>query len=347
MVAKAGVSRIDLTSGNSRMATKKKPNKRKLEQLVADAQEILSAVGIPVAEETKRRQMRIAKAFIAVAGMTADSDWVDAKSDTDGHRLRSREVIDWMNAHLDESISSGSYDDIRRKDLILPVTAGVVLKSAGKLDAATNDGTRAYALNPEFAALVRRFGTPQWEATLRKFMAGKVALADELRKQRDLARIPVVIEGQTVLFSPGEHNKIQKAVIEQFLPLFGHGAKVLYVGDTENKTLFLDEAGLKELGFFELSHDKLPDVLAYSPGKNWLYLIEAVHSANPINALRKVTLERLTTTCKTGIVFVTAFLNRDAFRKFAADIAWETEVWIADDPKHLIHFNGDRFLGPH
>lgn len=329
------------------MVAKKKPNKKKLEKLVAEALEILSAFGIPVTEETMRRRTRMAKALIAVAGMTAESDWAEAKSDADGHRLRSREVIEWMNAHLDESISSGSYDDIRRKDLILPVTAEMVLKSAGKLDAATNDGTRAYALNPEFAAQIRHFGTPKWEATLRQFMAGKVALADELRRQRDLARIPVVVEGQTVLFSPGEHNKIQKSVIEQFLPLFGHGAKVLYVGDTENKTLFHDEAGLGELGFFELSHDKLPDVLAYSPSKNWLYLIEAVHSANPINALRKVTLERLTTTCKAGIVFVTAFLNRDAFRKFAADIAWETEVWIADDPSHLIHFNGDRFLGPH
>jgi hypothetical protein len=329
------------------MAAKKKPNKNRLEKLVADALEILSAFGIPVAEETKRRQTRMAKAFIAVAGMTADSGWAEAKSDADGHRLRSREVIDWMNAHLDEGISSGSYDDIRRKDLILPVTAGIVLKSAGKLDAATNDGTRAYALNPEYAAQIRCFGTSKWETTLRTLMAGKVALADELRQRRDLARIPVMVEGQAVLFSPGEHNKIQKAVIEQFLPLFGFGAKVLYVGDTENKTLFHDQAGLKELGFFELSHEKLPDVLAYSPSRNWLYLIEAVHSANPINALRKVTLERLITPCKAGIVFVTAFLNRDAFRKFAADIAWETEVWIADDPNHLIHFNGDRFLGPH
>ncbi|MFS2517149.1 MULTISPECIES: BsuBI/PstI family type II restriction endonuclease [Parabacteroides] len=29
-----------------------------------------------------------------------------------------------------------------------------------------------------------------------------------------------------------------------------------------------------------------------------------------------------------------------------ADIAWETEVWIAENPGHMIHFNGDRFIGP-
>ena len=42
-----------------------------------------------------------------------------------------------------------------------------------------------------------------------------------------------------------------------------------------------------------------------------------------------------------------AFPDRAEFRKNAADIAWETEVWIADNPDHMIHFNGDRFLGPH
>jgi hypothetical protein len=322
-------------------------NNKKLQKLVADALEILNAFGVPVDGKTKLRQTRMAKALIAVAGMTPSSVWAQARSNDDGHRLRSREVLKWMNDHLGEHISPGSYDDIRREDLVLPVEAGIILKSAGKSDAATNDGTRAYALNPNFAAQIRRFGTPQWNGTLKKFMAGKQTLADELRKRRELSRNPVTINKQKVVFGPGEHNQIQKAVIEQFLEFFGHGAEVLYVGDTEDKFLFLNSEGLKKIGFFELSHEKLPDVLAYSADKNWLYLIEAVHSTNPISELRKRALERLSTTCKAGIVFVTAFLTRNAFRKFSADIAWETEVWIAEEPRHLIHFNGDRFLGPH
>ncbi len=320
---------------------------RNLKKLVSDALEILQAFGIPLERETQLRKMRIAKAFLAVAGMKPGLSWAEAKSNDDNHRLRSRDVLQWMNLHLGENISSGSYDDIRRKDLVLPVTAGVILKSAGKSDAATNDGTRAYAIDQNFAAQICLFGTPAWDTSLAKFMAGKLTLAELLRKQRELARIPVKIGGQDVLFSPGEHNQLQKAIVEQFLPLFGRGAEVLYVGDTERKSLFLDEQGLRKLEFFELSHDKLPDVLAYSSFENWLYLIEAVHSANPISELRKLTLERLATSCTADIVFVTAFLNRDTFRKFSADIAWETEVWIADNPEHLIHFNGDKFLGPH
>jgi hypothetical protein len=33
--------------------------------------------------------------------------------------------------------------------------------------------------------------------------------------------------------------------------------------------------------------------------------------------------------------------------RYLGDIAWETEVWVADAPSHLIHFNGERFLGPY
>jgi hypothetical protein len=33
--------------------------------------------------------------------------------------------------------------------------------------------------------------------------------------------------------------------------------------------------------------------------------------------------------------------------RYLGEIAWETEVWVADAPSHLIHFNGERFLGPY
>ncbi len=270
--------------------------------------------------------------------------WKQARAD---NRLRSRDVIRWMNDHLEENVSSGSYDDIRRKDLLLPVEAGIVLKSAGNEGAATNDGTRTYALSQEMAKLLHVYGTPEWSIKIADFLAGRVTLAEQLKRTRLQKRLPVTIGGQQLFFGPGEHNELQKAIIENFLPRFGHSADVLYVGDTEDKLLFVQEERLRQLGFFELSHDKLPDVLAYSQGKNWLFLIEAVHSANPITELRKRTLERLTDNCTANIVYVSAFLDRSVFRKFVRDVAWETEVWIAESPDHLIHFNGDKFLGPH
>ena len=97
----------------------------------------------------------------------------------------------------------------------------------------------------------------------------------------------------------------------------------------------------------EISHEELPDIIAYSKEKNWLYLIEAVHSSGPISEIRLLQLQKLTEKCTADIVYVTAFLNRPKFRQFMAEIAWETEVWIADNPDHMVHFNGDKFLGPY
>lgn len=143
------------------------------------------------------------------------------------------------------------------------------------------------------------------------------------------------------------HSRVIDAIIEEFLPRYGYGAEVLYVGDAASKFLFHAEERLRELDFFELAHGELPDIVAYSTEKRWLYLIEAVHSSGPVSPIRHLELSRLTERCKAGIVFVTGFLTKAKFRKFAADIAWETEVWISESPDHLVHFNGDAFIGPH
>ena len=323
-------------------------SKSKIETLVGQALDALAGLGIPLGDLTHRRKEKMAKAFLAVAGIKPGVSWANAKSNVEGHRLLSRQVIAFMNANLGENIADSSYDDIRRKDLVLLVEALVVLKSAENPDANTNDGTRGYALHPAAAAAVRQFGTPQWSKAVQTFMAGRPSLADQLKRDRNLARIQVKISGNVAIsFSPGGHNQLQKAIIESFLPIFGFGAEVLYVGDTADKGLFVNKSALDALQFFELSHDKLPDVVAYSKAKNWLYLIEAVTTANPITELRRKTLLELTENCTGEVILVTAFPDRAIYRQFAKDIAWETEVWLADAPEHMIHFNGDKFLGPY
>ena len=316
----------------------------KLAKLIDEVLTIFAAVGIPLEDLSPRRKEKMAKAFLALAAMKPGMAWSEARSD---HRLRTREIISWMNEHFEENISFGSYDDIRRKDLVLSVAAGIVLSSAGKEAASTNDGTRSYALSLEMAKLVQAYETADWHGSLTHFLGGRETLADQLKKTRLQMLLPVTIGDKELFFGPGEHNELQKAIIEEFLPRFGQSAQVLYVGDTKDKLLFVERERLLQLGFFELSHEKLPDVLAYSAKKNWLFLIEAVHSANPISELRKRTLEQLTALCTADIVYVSAFLTRVSFRKFAREIAWESEVWIAESPDHLIHFNGDKFLGPH
>ncbi|MBK7481892.1 MAG: restriction endonuclease [Flavobacteriales bacterium] len=317
-----------------------------VQRLEAEALDILASVGIPVNDKTVRAKQMMAVCLLSVAGIT--KSWSEAKGLGDGKPLKTREIIAFANKHLGEKISPGSYDDIRRKHLKLMVLADLIVNSGDNPSKATNDPTRGNALHPDFKKLVKTYGTPTWKKNLADFNKNRPSLAETLLRKRDMKRIPVTLPGGGKLeLSLGKHNELQKAIIEQFLPLWGNGAEVLYVGDTSNKLLHIERARLKELGFFDLSHDELPDIIAYSKSKKWLYVIEAVHSSGPISELRLMELKKLLKGCKAGIVYVTAFLTRKAHAKYADQIAYETEVWTADRPEHLQHLNGPRFIGPY
>jgi type II restriction enzyme len=312
-----------------------------VQKIIDEALEILEVVGIPLTGKTERAMERIAISFLAVAGVT--SNWKQAKNNTN---LRTRDIINFVNEHFEETISSGSYDDIRRKDLKLLILSDLIINSGTSKRSATNDPTRSYALHPQLRELIITYNTPQWKQALSKFNTGKEKLSDILIRRRTLEKVPVKLpSGKTIDLSFGKHNILQKQIIEEFLPRFGGGCELLYIGDTVNKLLHIDRKRLNELRFFDLLHDELPDVVAYNESKNWLYLVEAVHSSGTMSETRILELKRMLQDCKAEIVFVTAFLTRVDFKKWILDIAWETEVWIADNPDHMIHFNGNKFLG--
>ena len=103
---------------------------------------------------------------------------------------------------------------------------------------------------------------------------------------------------------------------------------------------------MTELGFDITLHDKMPDVVLYRADKNWLYFIEAVDSVGPMSPERIIDIQRMTRQVECGKIFGTAFLDFKKYKRFSEQIAWETEVWIAEMPDHMIHLNGDKFLGP-
>ena len=325
---------------------KKKP--KLIQDLINTTIFILDKLGVPIEDMTGRRLERMAVSFLAVADVKTLNDLKKAKDQADSskHAPKTRDIINFVNEHFSEEISSGSYDDIRRKDLKLLVLGDIVLRSSP--NSATNNSTRGYVLNPFYADLVRKSGTESWEDLVEKELKETTSIRERLAAKRDIKKIPVVLpSGTELIFTPGEHNVLQKAIIEEFLPRYGFGAQVLYVGDTSDKYLFIDKETLSKLNFFELSHEELPDIVAFSKKKNWIYLIEAVHTSGPIDQSRLIQLQKLTSECTCDVVFVTAFLTKDKFRSYAKDIAWETEVWVAENADHLIHFNGDKFLGPY
>ncbi len=63
-------------------------------------------------------------------------------------------------------------------------------------------------------------------------------------------------------------------------------------------------------------------------------------------ALRKRKLAEATDAL-TALQFGPKQRNEAAAYTLLAQIAWESEVWIAEEPMHMIHFNGERFLGPY
>ncbi|MDB9516193.1 BsuBI/PstI family type II restriction endonuclease [Roseofilum reptotaenium CS-1145] len=315
------------------------------------ALEIIKSIGIPVREMTKRRRERLALALLAVARLSPEMLWKEAKSYFAGgsNPITTREIIKFWNTHYAEKIADSSYDDVRRKDLIYLVEAGLVEKSAANPTADTNDGTRGYAIGQDGVRLLQAYDTDDWEDALLHFRDQRGVLGDRLSKAREFQKVPVTLPNGTIIkLSPGSHNRIQKAVVEEFLPRFAHSTiELLYLGDTEKKILCIDNNKLLGLGISQLERDMLPDILAYEADRNWLFTIEAVHSSNPINALRHLKLKNLMVNCTAGVIYVSAFESMKIFSKFAKDISWETEVWIADNPDHMIHFDGERFLGPY
>ena len=129
----------------------------------------------------------------------------------------------------------------------------------------------------------------------------------------------------------------------QFIP----DGQVLYIGDADNKLVVYEKDALEQLGISLDSHGKMPDLIVYQPDKNWLFLMEACSTHGPIDNSRYTELESLFGGSSAGLVYVSCFPDRQVLRKFLADLAWETEAWVAEEPTHLMHLNGTRFLGPY
>jgi len=327
--------------------TGKKTKKQKV--IIQEAVNILSALGIPIENYSARKVRRVERlglVLLALGNLKPNMKWSDIKSKDDQVSLTTRGIIKFVNANYSENLADSSYDDFKRKEIDQLTLDGIVVSGFDR--SATNDSRSAYSICPKHAEVIKIFGSKEWETKLIEIHGLKKSLREQISSARLLSVVPVsLLNGIELEFSKGKHNELQKTIIEKLLPYYGYGAEVLYVGDTANKYLHVERKRLKDLNIPYPEHDELPDIVAFSEQKEWLYLIEAVTSYGEITPIRKRELEILTKDCGFPVVFITAFLTRDDYRKYAASIAWETEVWIASDPEHLIHLNGDKFLGPY
>ncbi len=211
-----------------------------------------------------------------------------------------------------------------------------------------NSPKAVYQMEPGALDLFRTFGSGAWEAKLKGYLSGRATLAAKYARARKQTLVSVALGAdKTILLSPGGHSGLIKGVIEEFAPRFAPGAVLVYAGDTGGKWAYFDGERLLGLGVALDSHGKMPDVVLHDTERNWLFLVEAVTSRGPVDPKRHGELQRLFSGALAGLVYVTAFPDRAVLARWLGEIAWETEVWIAEDPSHLIHFDGESFLGPH
>ena len=301
---------------------------------VEEAREFLKTVGMPKAQQADI----CCYVVLAMAGIKPDMSW----SETTNEWIRIHDIIQFVNTFYGMSYAENSRETFRKQALHRFRTAALI-EDNGK---ATNSPNYRYRLTEETVQILKTMQTPAWEVSIKRFLCYHEKLIDMYASKKKMTMMPVNINGRELKFSAGKHNELQKAIIEEFAPRFAPNSECLYVGDTIEKDLVKNVENLKELGFEITLHDKMPDVVLYREDKNWIYFVESVTSVGPMDPKRILEITEMTKDVMAGKIFVTAFLDFKTYKKFAEELAWETEVWIAEMPEHMIHLDGDRFMGP-
>ena len=304
------------------------------------AHQIIVSLGLPRAQQNERSAL----CLLALLNLTPGKRWAAAENPLVGITP----IMDWAREYYDKDYAPNTRETVRRQTMHQFCDAGIALYNPDKPDRPVNSPKAVYQIEPGALALLRQFGTKAWHNALATYLANLETLVARYAKERNQNRIPVEIApGKKITLSPGEHSELIRAIIEDFAPRFAPGSVLVYAGDTGDKWGYFDAPLLSELGVEVDSHGKMPDVVLHYTEKNWLLLVESVTSHGPVDGKRHDELANLFAGSNAGLVYVTAFPNRAIMGRYLSEIAWETEVWVADAPSHLIHFNGVRFLGPY
>ncbi len=305
-----------------------------------EAVAVLAALGLPGSQQNERSALTL----LALAKLGPKDPW----SNVQRPLLRIWDIMGFMRKAYGKDYAANSRETIRRQTIHQFEQARIVDRNPDDPDRPTNSGKNVYQLTEEVTEVLKKVRTRGFDKAVTAFIKQFGTLKAAYNRARATHQIPLQLQdGSTVHLSPGEHNALQVAIIKEFGPRFAPSATVLYVGDTAKEHVIFESERLAKMGIPITQHDKLPDVVLYDAKKQWLFMIEAVTSHGPVSPKRDREMEAFVGLCQAQRVYVTAFLSISDFRKYAADIAWETEVWIAATPDHMIHFNGPKFLGPY
>ena len=309
-------------------------------QKIHEALEVLKDLGLPRQQQNDRSALTL----LALLGLKPETPWSKAAAPLMGITP----IMDFAKDHYGKAYAPNTRETVRRQTVHQFRDAGLILANPDDPARAVNSPKAVYQIEAKARELLRTFGSKAWKTKLPAYVATAGTLAGRCAQAREMARLPVTLaDGHVLKLTPGGQNELVKKIVEDFCPTFAPGGRLIYVGDTGDKFALFDKAGLKALGVEMDSHGKMPDLVVHRTDKNWLLLIEAVTSHGPVNPKRLAELAHLFSKSTAGLVYVTAFLTRKEMLKYLGDISWETEVWVAESPDHMIHFDGERFLGPY
>ena len=301
---------------------------------IDEAIDILTQIGMP------KIPPHMPYSLLALASLDKRAEW----SDADSQWMTIRAIMDFMDDNYGKHYAPNSRESIRKGSMHPLRMAAIVEDNTDR--EATNSSNYGYKLTEEALKLIRSYKSGDWEHELDYFLTNHGTFVEKYSNKKKMAMHTVKINGEIFSLSSGDHNELQKAIIEEFAPRFAPDCECLYIGDSTNRDMVKNEEKLAQLGFEITLHDKMPDVVLYREDVNWLYFIEAVTSVGPMNNKRIFEINEMTKNVSAGKIYVTAFLDFETYKRFSTDLAWETEVWLANNPDHMIHLNGNKFLGP-
>jgi adenine-specific DNA-methyltransferase len=312
----------------------------KARKRIDEALAVLKVLGVPREQQNERSALTL----LSLLDLRPDTPWSRAKAPLMGIT----QMMRFFEEHYGKRYAPNTRETVRRQTVHQFLDAGIVVINPDMPSRPTNSPKAVYQIEATLLELLRTYRRAEWGKGLRVHLASIQTLKEKYEQARQMKRIPIeVAPGERISLSPGGQNILIEKIINDFCELFTAGGTLVYVGDTDEKWAYFNRSLLESLGVTIQAHGKMPDVVVYAMKKKWLVLIEAVTSHGPVNPKRRNELKRLFKDSKAGLVFVTAFLDRRTMTKYLGDISWETEVWVADSPTHLIHFNGERFLGPY
>jgi type II restriction enzyme len=303
---------------------------------IEDALKILIDLGVPKGQQNERTAL----CLLALLDIKETSEWKEAKNPLIGITP----IMEFAKNFYQKNYAPNTRETFRRFSMHQLVEAGIALYNPDKPERPVNSPQTVYQISPLVHETIKGFGTYDYVAAIEDFHEKIGFLAERYQSERKMEMISVNIFGQELQLTPGEHSQLIREIIENFAPRFLPGATLLYVGDTGRKWGYFDKKNFEKIGFVVDEHGKMPDCIFYLEQRNWLILVESVTSHGPIDNKRKIELSKLFNNSLKNI-YVTAFPNKQIFTRFITEIAWETEVWLSDNPSHLIHFNGNKYLG--